>query len=379
MHSKNILVVSNAFYPQNSPRSFRTTELVKELSRQGHRVILYTLENKEIHPKVAKDFGISIKDLGKLKFKSISIKHTNKYISLFKRVLSRSLLMLAEYPDLELMWRVAKALKKEQGYDLLISIAVPYPIHWGVAKAISKNRTLAKTWVADCGDPYMGDRADSFRKLFYFKYVEQWFCRKADYLTVPTAGSVAAYYPEFHSKIKVIPQGFQFEETPIYEGEIANEVPCFAYGGGFIPGIRDPRELLEYLCQYRHPFKFIIYTSNIGMVQPFIASYGNRIEVKSYVPREQLIYELSKMDFLVNFTNGTSVQTPSKLIDYAIAGRPVLNVDTGNLNINWVNEFLEGNYTNRLEIGNIAGYHIKNVAQQFIDLAGEKQQQEKGR
>jgi len=32
-----ILIVSNAFYPEISPRSFRTTELAKELSRQGHK------------------------------------------------------------------------------------------------------------------------------------------------------------------------------------------------------------------------------------------------------------------------------------------------------------------------------------------------------
>ena len=259
MDKKKILIVAATFYPLNSPRANRTTELVKEFSRQGHKVTLYTLENKEIHPKMAKDLGITIKDIGKLQFKSISIKHTNKYISLFKRAISRSLLMLAEYPDVELMWRVAKALSKDQGYDLLISIAVPYPVHWGVAKAMSKNRRLAKTWVADCGDPYMGDRADSFRKLFYFKYVEQWFCRIADYLAVPTAGSIDAYYTEFHSKIKVIPQGFQFEETPVYEGPISNAVPSFAYGGGFIPGIRDPQELLEYLCQYKHPLIYYLY------------------------------------------------------------------------------------------------------------------------
>ena len=35
MDTKKILVVSSAFYPENSPRSFRTTELVKELARQG--------------------------------------------------------------------------------------------------------------------------------------------------------------------------------------------------------------------------------------------------------------------------------------------------------------------------------------------------------
>jgi hypothetical protein len=368
MNKQNILVVSNAFYPQNSPRSFRTTELVKELARQGHKVTLYTLENKAIHPGMAQDLGITIKGLGKLKFKNILINHPNKYISLFKRAISRSLLMLAEYPDVELMLRAGKALSNEQGYDLLISIAVPYPIHWGVAKALSKNRELAKTWVADCGDPYMGDRADSFRKLFYFKYVEQWFCRKADYLAVPTEGSIDAYYPEFHPKIKVIPQGFNFEETRLFEGEITNDVPSFAYAGGFIPGIRDPRELLEYLCKYEHPFKFIIYTSNTAMVQPYIAASGNRIEVRAYIPREQLLYELSKMDFLVNFTNGTAVQTPSKLIDYALTRRPVLSIDTGKLDTATTAAFLKGDYTNQVVMGDVERYNIKNVAKQFLEL-----------
>lgn len=31
----NILIVSGSFYPQNTPRSFRTTELAKEFGRLG--------------------------------------------------------------------------------------------------------------------------------------------------------------------------------------------------------------------------------------------------------------------------------------------------------------------------------------------------------
>jgi glycosyltransferase involved in cell wall biosynthesis len=372
MITKNILIVSNAFYPQNSPRSFRTTELVKELSRQGHRVTVYTLKNKEVHPKIEEAYNITIRDLGKLKFKSVSVNHGNRYISLFKRAISRSLLMLAEYPDVELMYLVAKALKNENGYDLLISVAAPFPIHWGVAKAISKNRRLASTWVADCGDPYMGDRVDSFRKLFYFKYIEQWFCRKADFIAVPTKGSIDAYYPEFHPKIRVIPQGFNLEETKIFKGIVNNKVPTFAYAGGFIPGIRDPRELLEFLCSYEHPFKFLVYTSNTAMVQPYVNASGNRIEIKPNIPREELLYELSTMDFLVNFNNGTTVQTPSKLIDYAIAGRPVLSIDTGKLNPLHIKQFLEGDYGNQHRIENIESYNIKNVVEKFISLA-EKQ------
>ncbi len=369
MDKKKILIVSNAFYPQNSPRSFRTTELVKELARQGHLITLYTLKDELIHSKIESTFNIKIKDLGQLKYKSLSTDHANKFVSLFKRALSRSLLMLAEYPDVELMFLVDKVLRDEKGYDMLISIAVPFPIHWGVAKAISKNRDLAKIWVADCGDPYMGNKADSFQKLFYFKYVEKWFSRKVDFLTVPTEGSIAAYYPEFHKKIRIIPQGFNFEETIIFDGAINNEVPTFAYAGGFIAGIRDPGELLDFLSKYEHPFKFIIYTSNVELVLPYVKASNNRIEVRSYIPRDKLLFELSKMDFLVNFNNGTTVQTPSKLIDYALTRRPILSIDTGKLDKLTIADFLNGDYTNKVEIGDVERYNIKNVARKFIELS----------
>ena len=369
MLSKKILIVSTGFYPQISPRSFRTTELVKELSRQGHEVTVYTHRDNSAHTIFENEYKVTIKDLGKLNYKNIAYNKKGKWLSLFNRGLRRVLLLLLEYPDIELMFLTDKSLRNEKQYDLLISVAVPYPIHWGVAKAISKNKALTKTWVADCGDPYMGDKADSFKKLFYFKYIEKWFCKKADYITVPTEGSIGAYYPEFHKKIKIIPQGFNFADTKIYDGIINNTLPTFGYAGAFIPGIRDPRELLDFLCKYAHPFKFIIYTTSTDMVLPYVAASGNRIELREYIPREKLLFELSKMDFLLNINNGTNVQTPSKLIDYALTQRPILSIDKGMLDVQLIENFLKGDYSKRLVTGDIEKYNIKNVARQFAELA----------
>lgn len=368
MNKKKILIVTATFYPLNSPRSNRTTELAKELAKQGHEVTVITPKDDKYHLAFEAKHHVTIKHLGNRQWEGFTVKGKGM-VNLFTRALVRFSLLLFEYPDVELMGMVKKALKKEEGYDLLISIAVPYPVHWGVAAARSKNHPIANTWIADCGDPYMGDRADSFKKLFYFKYVEKWFCRKTDYLSVPTEGSIMAYYPEFHSKIKVIPQGFNFEETPVSKAALKNEVPTFAYAGGFIPGIRDPRELLSFLVTYSAPYKFIIYTNNADLVKPYVIASGNRIEQRPYIPRNQLLFELSTMNFLVNFTNGTSVQTPSKLIDYAITGRPVLSVDTGKPDYSMLHEFLQGDYTNGFKIANMEIYNINNVSKQFLALA----------
>ncbi len=367
MSTQKILIVAATFYPLNSPRANRTTELAKEFSRQGHQVTVVTPINNQYHPVFEQQHNITIKHLGHKKFKPLATSG-GKFKSMFGRIVNRALNLFFEYPDMEFVKMVKHALKNENGYDMLVSIAVPHPIHWGVAAAIGKNKTLTTLWVADCGDPYMLNRLDSFNKLFYFKYFEQNFCKKANYITVPTQNSLAGYYPQFHHKIKVIPQGFNFDDTPICYETVNNKVPTFAYAGTFIQGARDPTEILNFLCKQNKPFKFIIYTADTALVQPFLIPSNNQIIIKPYIPRKELIYTLSTMDFVVNFTNGTSIVTPSKLIDYAITKRPILSVDTGNLNTTIVQQFLEKDYTNQFVINNIEKYKIKNVATQFINL-----------
>ena len=75
------------------------------------------------------------------------------------------------------------------------------------------------------------------------------------------------------------------------------------------------------------------------------------------------------MDFLVNFENRNNVQSPSKLIDYALTNRPILSVNPSFLDKRVVDEFLNNDYTNQLKIKNIERYDIKNVTKQFLELA----------
>ena len=65
MKKNKILIISGAFYPQNNPRSFRTTELSKEFAKQGHQVTVYVPKDNREHVKFEKEYGVTIKDLGK--------------------------------------------------------------------------------------------------------------------------------------------------------------------------------------------------------------------------------------------------------------------------------------------------------------------------
>ncbi len=361
-----ILIVAAAFYPHNSPRANRATELAKEFARQGHEVKVLTIFEKIDYTKLASDFGISIENLGVRRWKSPHF-GSSKIGFLITRAIYRMLSLSFEFPDIELAFLVSKALKNEKEYDLLISIAVPYPVHWGVAVARKKNHQISKVWVADCGDPYMGCETDSFRKLFYFKYIEKWFMRKADYISIPVESARSGYYDEFQGKIRVIPQGFRIEPITGAGLMVENKVPTFAYAGGFIPNIRDPRPFLEYLSILENDFKFIVYTNTPSLLTSYQGMLNGRLEIREYIPRKDLLEILSKMDFLVNFDNNTGVQVPSKLIDYVLAGRPVLNIKAI-IEPEIIIKFLQGDYSSRFSIENIQKYNIENVVKQFLEL-----------
>lgn len=363
---KKILLVSDGFFPEISPRSYRATELAKEFYRQGHDVTVMSKYRDHNYSDFLEEFPVIFRMWGKTRFPKVP-DFRNKPFSFFSRLLSRTMLSLFEYPSIEEMFKIKKILQSEFGYDLMISFAVPYPVHWGVAWARSGKNRIADIWVADCGDPYMGDVLDSFRKLFYFGYLEKWFCREADYISIPIQGAKLGYYPEFHDKIRIIPQGFDFDLDENKKKQPVNEIPTFAYAGGFLPGARDPKQLMNYLKKLNFPFRFIVYTNKPDVLNNYKNELNDKLFVSDYIPRFELMKVLAKMDFLINFDNNTTLNSPSKLIDYAIANRPVLNI-----NQNFIGEdllaFLKRDYRKRMVLPDIKQFHIKNISKQFLDL-----------
>ena len=68
--SKRILIISRSFYPENSPRANRTTELAKEFARQGHIVTILTPRKEAVHASFEKEYDVEIKDLGRPHWKN---------------------------------------------------------------------------------------------------------------------------------------------------------------------------------------------------------------------------------------------------------------------------------------------------------------------
>jgi len=371
MNKKKIIIVCRSFYPDISPRSFRATELAKELARQGHEVIVCLPRNNYDYTPLQNEYGIIFKFMPPIKWKPVPI--IEKGILYWpSRILRRILQLMLEYPDIELIFKVKRMLKKENGFDLLISIAVPYPIHWGVALVRSHKNPIAKVWIADCGDPFYFNTLDSFKKPFYFAFIEKFSFKKANYITIPFDSLKKYFFKEFHNKIRIIPQGFKFEIINTVKNDPINVKPRFAYAGSIaMNGIRSPFKLIEILLQIDKDYEFHIFTlSKSNLLEEYAEKSKNKIVIHNSLQRSDLIPILSKMDFLVNLlVNGTELkQIPSKLIDYSLAGRPILNIDPINPNKEILIQFLNGNYQNAFYVKNIEQYRIENVCEKFLEL-----------
>ncbi len=371
IEKKKILLVSSAFYPEISPRSFRATELAKEFCREGYDVTVISKYRNFDYTPFLNDYPISFRMWKKPLFSAIPSSKV-KSIAFLNRGFIRLLSIIFEYPAILEMFKVRRMLKREKEYDLMISFAVPFPVHWGVAWSRTNKRRIAEKWIADCGDPYMFARLDTFRKPFYFKYFELNFCRKCDFIAIPFIELQEQFYPQFKPKMKAIPQGFNFNEIRLHKGSINNDIPLFIFAGTVIPGLRDLTLFLDFISSLSKDFQFIVFTNQNEYYSGHKEVLGKKLELRGYVDRLSLIYEMSKADFLVNVdtvhdSSNNIEAIPSKLIDYALSGRPILNLNSANLDVENVLRFLDRDYSGRRMV-NKSNFDIKAVAAKFLDL-----------
>lgn len=368
---RKILIVTAAFYPEQSPRSFRATELAKEFALQGHTITVLTTRIKGVHDSFEQQYNIKIKNLGP-RPKPSPIPETGFWHWPI-RAKNRVLKLFFEYPTIKLRSQVYRELKAESGYDMLISIAAPHPVHWGVAKIWSCERTKPATiWVADCGDPFMQIKSDSFRKMFYFNWFENQFLKEADYISVPFEEMKSQFNSKYKYKFKVIPQGFKMNAKPDVTYK-PNKIPTFIYSGVIQPGTRDPFSLIEYLEAKEKNYKFLLYTKQQHILRTrFPKLIGNKLILRDYILRKDLLNVLAKADFLINIdmdtVQGKRKAVPTKLIDYRISGRPILSYEHSNLPKEKVQAFLRGDYREQFIDEDFSRYEIENVIQKFLAL-----------
>lgn len=365
-----IKIIAGTITPHITPRAFRTTELACSLARLGHDVTVYAILGQYDYSEFEKKHNLKVKDLGASKWGNPNSDGKNDR-SLLNKAVEKLLWRIIDFPKTEYYFKVKKALKKEGSFDYLITIAQPFPIHWAAASIRKHYPEKFKYWTADCGDPFIcNPNVKRFKPLLV--PIEKSWCRLVDKITVPVAGAIDGYFPEFRNKIAVIPQGVDFKSIRLAEYK-KNDVPTFLYSGVVIAGRRDPTNFLDYLVSIKEKdFRFIVYSTS-PMFLEYKERLGSHLEIRDYVPRLDLIKEQSTMDFLINIQNSNPVQVPSKLIDYSLTKRPILSISSGFNNEEKVafEEFLSGDYSKQYVVENVSQYDSDNVARRFVELVKE--------
>lgn len=382
---KKILVTTHSFYPSNTPRAFRITALAEKWAQKGHNVTVIT-ENigydyntceRTKHLNIITT-NASLNSLPKREtevenaFKP-TVNSTCKLRKAIKSVVRKSILYLL--PDghlsiygFKLLKEITKLDLKE--FDVIVSNSNPFVVH--LATAIGMNyKKYCNVSIAETGDPYFYSQ---YNLAFYQKQIESWALNKFTHITVPIEEAISDYSNfNLQDKVKIVPHGFDFTRVKL-KSKNDSKLIKFAFAGRLYKEIRNPTKFLDFLLQIPSDFEFTIFTDlknteTIEILKPYVKTLEKSINIQPMIPRDDCIYELSAMDFLVNFSNETSNQNPSKLIDYALTGRPVINIantlpesDKDKFKL-----FLNKDYSMHSST-DIDKYNIENVSNQFEKL-----------
>ncbi len=248
------------------------------------------------------------------------------------------------FPDDSCIWyfsalRKATQLIENQEIDTIISSALPFSAHL-VGLRLKKKFPHLK-WIADTGDPFAFQTEAPLNNHFlYHKLnvaVEKKVLQQADYVTVTTENTKKRYvdfFQDFANKIRVIPPlmtDYSFVKNVIVEQTNEDKIKL-GYLGKFYKTLREPRLLTAFLTQLfaKYPdLKDKLEVHIFGDVFPYfipeLVAFP-QIKIHGLIPRESTVEAMQKMDILLNISNLTNYQLPSKAPDYLQSAKPIFNI-----------------------------------------------------
>jgi len=371
-----ILILTGTFYPELHPRAFRANELAINFAEKGHDVTVYNLRTikKFDYQQYSDTYKIKIKNLDLYGQVGITREINNSHIGVLQKVIKLYRFVLDYFLSGRLFIyskKIVNQLPLNDNWDLIISLSTPFMNHFALAIARRKIKSLNTVFIADSGDPFY--RSKQTKRAPYFYFIEKFTYKQFDYLTIPSENAKNAYKGLISpQKIKIIPQGYKLNNIQLANYSESDTIN-FAYAGVFYHDIRNPKFLFDFLLTLKMNFHFYVYLRYedpliSSLLKPYSIVLDGKITVIYGTERNKLLYELSKMDFLINIENTTSTQIPSKIIDYAITKRPIFSCSSKNFDKEKFIRFIHRDYNGELKI-DLNFYDINNVTDKFLKLA----------
>lgn len=358
-----VLVVSHEYTPSHTPRAFRWTAVAEALAARGHQVdvvcraIAGTPRREErggvaVHRVGAGAVGALRGRLrravpaGGAASASSAVRAPSGAGAAVRWVYDRTWKQVY-WPDFACGWylpaaRLAGALLERGGYDRLVTVSHPFTGHLVGSRLKARHPSLP--WVMDVGDPFAfieGTPTNNARLYGRLNYrVERGLLRSASAVSVTTEGTRQRYaevFPESADRLVVIPPLLSLPHAPPEGARFLDVRPGrlpLVFVGALHPRLRTPERLL-------HLFRALLQTPVgprlelhfVGPLNGCDAAFaphadlmGERVFLHGPVSRADAFAAMRQAAALVNLGNRSGYQLPSKVVEYAATGQPVLNL-----------------------------------------------------
>jgi len=362
-----LLIVAHDYPPLISARAIRWRALAEHWAQQGHQVDVVSAwqtgftQTEVIHGvQVHRVNAMWLENLRAWfkKARALSDEHNNgkskenpqtqtrNAVAQMGHWLYQQIYKQLYWPDSAFPWcqpafAQAKELLSRRQYDVLISVSPYFTAHL-VGMRVHKLFPRLP-WLVDIGDPfsYLEFETPNNRRLYKaFNYhKEQRVFQKADMICVTTQETRNRYadiFPDCTAKIHVVPPLISFSSSEIEQPDFfpSDSAIRLVYLGRLYADVRRPDFLLQLFdallqTSIVNPLELHFFGDTRDVSDSFEhynQLIGSNIFRHDPVDHKTAIRIMQDASLLVNIGNKSSYQLPSKVVEYACTGKPILNL-----------------------------------------------------
>ncbi len=364
-----LLVVSNFYTPMVSPRAFRWAAIAEYWAAQGHvvDVVCAWMSARPLHETLN---GVHLHRVGKSlvqvlrgwvrqpgvegshgrQLEASSAGGGKRRLTAFMKWVHNRTWKRVYWPDDACLWYFpamieGKRLLTSHDYNGLVTVSIPFTSH--LVGLRLKREFPSIPWIVDIGDPFsFSDAAPQNNHRIYRwlnHYAEEIVLATADAVTVTTDRTLERYailFPKSASKLHTVPPLVSITGSELGNDEVSSALSSDAgkvrlmFIGSLNKNVRNPDFLLQLFARVletpladRVELHFVGEIHDCGdSFRAYRALLGEKIFLHGVVSHETAIQAMHEADILVNIGNRTAHQLPSKVVEYASTGKPILSL-----------------------------------------------------